>query len=449
MLSTSGLQAAPLSSWPAAPAPLVEGAMDSSGDAGEAPTPEHAVAQGPCRTRIWELGTKLHCSIIGTCLSTIELRDILRKLRVTGAAEASDHDLHCMAVVIAGQRAGGAKFFQKALDRRHRSDIVRYSKSREPATLVRLWDESLKQGNIPGAYWAVLTHPLTTEDIVKRVFGDVHMLSHLVGAANRADIRRLRELQEDNAALAAKIERQQRQLQQGFTERDAKISRLNELLTEQAGKLSKLPTSIEGNGGDSLNLVLDQIKTRLARETARRERSELRATELTAKVEEIKRALQTSQRECEAVREELDTIERQLTARIEPQALEIEPAIQLSGLAVLYVGGRAHQIPRMKELIERAGARFLHHDGGIEHSSGLLPGLVGRADRVFFPTDCISHEAAAAIKRACRLTRKIYEPLRTSSLTRLFSALVRISKFRESPGPDDVASVCAETDGRV
>src|SRR5262249_56449253 len=39
------------------------------------------------------------------------------------------------------------------------------------------------------------------EDIVNRVFGDVHMLSHLVGAANRADIRRLRELKQDNVAL--------------------------------------------------------------------------------------------------------------------------------------------------------------------------------------------------------------------------------------------------------
>jgi hypothetical protein len=354
-----------------------------------------------------------------------------------------------MAVVIAGQRAGGAKFFQKALDRRHRSDIVRYSKAREPATLLHLWDESLKQGNIPGAYWAVLTHPLTTEDIVIRVFGDVHMLSHLVGAANRADIRRLRELQQDNVALTAKIERQQRQLHQGFAERDAKICRLNELLAEEASKRSKLATSIESRNDDSLDLILDQLRTRLARETARRERSELRATELTAKIGKTERALQISRRECEAVREELDTIERRLSALFEPQAREIEPAVRLSGLTVLYVGARAHQIPWMKELIERAGARFLHHDGGIEHSSGLIPGLVGRADHVFFPIDCISHDAATAIKRACRLTGKTYEPLRTSSLACLFSALVRISKFREPPAPDDVASGCAKTAGRV
>ena len=103
----------------------------------------------------------------------------------------------------------------------------------------------------------------------------------------------------------------------------------------------------------------------------------------------------------------------------------------------------------MKELIERAGARFLYHDGGIEHSSGLITSLVSRADRVLFPIDCVSHQAAFAIKRACRLLLKPYEPLRSGSLTCLISALARISKVCDALAPDDFASGCAKTDGRV
>jgi hypothetical protein len=93
----------------------------------------------------------------------------------------------------------------------------------------------------------------------------------------------------------------------------------------------------------------------------------------------------------------------------------------------LYVGGRAHQIPQFKAMTERAGGYFLHHDGGIEHSIGLIPGLISRADRVFFPIDCISHDAVVAIKRHCRLAQTVYEPLRTASLACLLSALERIS----------------------
>lgn len=42
-----------------------------------------------------------------------------------------------------------------------------------------------KQGDIPGAYWAALTHPATTQDIVSRIFAGVHMLSHVVDSQPR------------------------------------------------------------------------------------------------------------------------------------------------------------------------------------------------------------------------------------------------------------------------
>jgi len=78
------------------------------------------------------------------------------------------------------------------------------------------------------------------------------------------------------------------------------------------------------------------------------------------------------------------------------------------------------------------GARFLHHDGGIEHSATLMPGLVSRADHLFFPIDCISHDAAAAVKRLCQQLEKPYQPLRTASLATLVSALARMSRGGET-----------------
>jgi hypothetical protein len=87
------------------------------------------------------------------------------------------------------------------------------------------------------------------------------------------------------------------------------------------------------------------------------------------------------------------------------------------------VGGRANQVPQMKGLVESMKGRFLHHDGGIEHSPGLLPGLVSRADIAAIPVDCVSHDAAASVKRVCRQLGKPYMPLRTSSLACLLAGL--------------------------
>jgi hypothetical protein len=110
--------------------------------------------------------------------------------------------------------------------------------------------------------------------------------------------------------------------------------------------------------------------------------------------------------------------------------------LDLQGLTVLYVGGRANQAPQLKGLVESTKGRFLHHDGGIEHNAALLPGLVSRADIAVFPVDCVSHDAAAAVKRACRQLGKRYIPLRTSSLACLLSGL---SELQPAPAPAAVS----------
>jgi hypothetical protein len=53
----------------------------------------------------------------------------------------------------------------------------------------------------------------------------------------------------------------------------------------------------------------------------------------------------------------------------------------------------------------------------------LLPGLVGRADVILFPVDCISHTAMSVAKRSCRQLNKAFIALRTSSLACLLSSL--------------------------
>jgi uncharacterized protein DUF2325 len=419
ILSTRVLQPAPLPVRPT-PSEFVFRRGPDPDDVGQ----DEAATVGARRTRIWEFDPSLHCSIVGTCLSTGELRHILCKLKIPDAA--TDHELHSRGVVLAGRRDAGAKFLQKALDRRHQAAITRYSRAKDAAGLLALWEESLKQGDIPGAYWAVLTHSVTGQDIVKRVFGDVHMLSHLVGAANRADIRRLRQLEQDNAALAAKVERQQRALQDGFKARDATIRRLGEMLARQpSGAPESCDANADSDDAPASDTLIRDLNNRLARETAHRERTDRRLVELTAALKEKELVLQASRRQCQAALRELHVVEEHLGAVMQPDGKALAETIHLSGLAILYVGGRAHQVPQLKGLVERLGARCLHHDGGIEHGAALLPGLVSRADCVLFPIDCVSHDAMTTLKKLCRQIGKPYVPLRTASLACLLSALAR------------------------
>ncbi len=113
----------------------------------------------------------------------------------------------------------GGKLIQKALDKRHEAADPTIRARRRVAELSELWRAALDNGEISGAYWALLTHPAAETALVQDVFGDVHMLSHQVGAAARLDIARLRRLEADLAERNVKIERQQARLEAAAHER--------------------------------------------------------------------------------------------------------------------------------------------------------------------------------------------------------------------------------------
>ena len=73
------------------------------------------------RLRIYELNSNLHCSIVGTCLSTRDLRQLLGKLNIAAIPALSEHDLHKHGVTLASQRDASGKLLHKTLDHRHNS----------------------------------------------------------------------------------------------------------------------------------------------------------------------------------------------------------------------------------------------------------------------------------------------------------------------------------------
>jgi hypothetical protein len=379
------------------------------------------------RTRIWDLNASLHCSIIGTCLSAGELRRLLIRLKVAGAETTGDHDLHMLGVLLAARPKEGAKLLQKTLDRRHDLAINRFAKAKDAAAACALWEEAMARGEIPGAYWALLTHPLTTDQMVRHAFGDVHMISHLVGATNRADIRRLRQLEDDNATLVDKLERQQVQLHDGFIERDKAIQHLTALLERRIAEERLSPA---GGQDDLADLVRD-LERKLDEEIARRQSVEDKLSHLSEALAQSEAAQWHSERERNLLREELASIEGQVDAMLRPDDDAELAMLDLAGTTVLYVGGRAKQVAQLRALVERLNGHFLHHDGGLEQSTTLLPGLISRADVAFFPVDCVSHDAMSAVKRMCDQAARPYVPLRTSGLTCLLSALTTLAQQRQ------------------
>jgi hypothetical protein len=384
---------------------------------------EIAPASGPPkRAKIWEFTTHLHCSIIGTCLSTGELRQILKKLGLA-PPDSTDHELHGTAVSLAGRHDNAAKLLNKALDQRHRLAVSQFAKGATEDTVRALWREAVRRGDIPGAYWATLTHAATTPGLIREAFGEVHMLSHLVGAANRADIRRLTQLEADKAALEVRLERQQLAFHEAVATRDAQLHELRQALAQRISAEPAASDACVSREGAMLRRLVADLERRLAREIRHSAAVEARLAAAQDAVADERLARARAERDCEALRREFDAIEASLLAA-EPAA-DGGRQPRLEGVSLLYVGGHPHQVAHLRALGEQMGATFLHHDGGIENHPNLLPGLTSRADLVMFPVDCISHDAANAIKLLCRQGGKRFLPLRSASVTSLLAALRR------------------------
>lgn len=402
----------------------------------DGPADDIEFGNGRRRERLWELSGHLHCSIIGTCLSTADLRQFFAKMKDPLAKTASEHEIHSLAVRGAGMRGLPGKLLHKMLDKRHEIYVRRFAKADTLEEVRTLWRACLDKGEVPGAYWAVMTHPLTDQALIREAFGDVHMLSHLVGMSNRADISRLRALERDLGARDEEIARQQQRLQDMARETARDRSALERALDQARAELRRLvekevltPTAA-GYDGEAVMALRQKLGDEKAYGAALAARLAEREEELAR----LSRTLEQSQLHAGHLEREVALLEGLLAQPVAPSVTDGAER-PLAGHTLLYVGGLSRLTEHLRDLSARAGARFLAHDGGKQETTSLLPGLVSQADICLFPVDCISHLAASQVKRLCGEAGKPFVPLRSASLASFVAALADLAPSTWSPAP--------------
>ena len=410
----------------------------SAGTPGAAPTSR--------RRLLWEIWDGYHCSICGTCLSFAELGRIAAKAGLQFESDESEHGIHGHFVQIASKPGRVAKLTQKVLDRKYRNAIERFRRAKSEAQVGELWSRALGEGDVPGPYWALMTHPRSTPALMMRAFGEVHMLSHLAGATNRADIRRLRALEGERQELSAQLAAMMRRL----SESEAGHRRLaedhqaekreltNRLRAAQAAdmRLEQIEVRLrEFEDGETVRTLrtrnaaleskLDEASRRLRSETQRRSTLEHELSALQAAHQEMSSTVRALNTEC-------DALESMLESGIDNAndgAAGSGRTVDLCGRRVAYVGGRAGIVGHFRALVERLNGHFIHHDGGIEDHEGQLGRILGQADVVLCPVDCVSHRACLRAKQFCKRTAKPFVPLRSAGLSSFVTGLCRAIEF--------------------
>lgn len=392
------------------------------------------------KRRLWEQ-SDYHCSIIGTCLGFADLRRIIRKLDLPLDPGLPEFVIHATFVNLCKHGGREAKAVEKLLNAKHAGAVRRFAKARDDEALRALWRESRENGDVPGPYWGLLCNPHATEELRNEIFGEVHMLSHLVGATNRADIKRLRQAELDLDELSLRHSAMRSQLGGRIRELERDNEDKKQLIRGMAKELEKYRQSAKLMGTPALREENASLQHAMSLQAQRIEELEALNRSLEQRERTFAQGLERALEQAEARAAEISYLETEL-ARLAalPSCATCAtcptcadgcdmagtsdcPGPYLCGKRILYVGGRANLVRHYRDLVERHGGEFVHHDGGVEESRKMLPKLVGAVDAVVCPLDCVSHDACLRVKALCGHGLKPLKLLPSSGLSSLARCL--------------------------
>lgn len=370
------------------------------------------------RIALWEQADSVHCSIVGTCASVADLRRIAKKTGIEVSPDTPDYDVHGHFVRLSTTDCAFSRAFQKLLDGRFEGALRRVGRARNAAELEALWRDMCDRGQVGPAYWAFMTHQHVPGPLRARIFGEVHMWSHLAGASFRQKNEEAATLRDQLQEAEDRARRVESGLREALAQRDRELIEMRAALARlKAGRAAdeaRQPETAE-TAPDAASLRRRLDKAGRALQSAR-----VRARQAEARLREIgedapRPAPQQTSRQS-ATQPARPSAHRAIRMPAEAEAAARPKAI-------LYVGGMHGHRDRLRGIAEAFNTTFVHHDGGVEDAPQRLDHLLPSVDCVFCPVNCVSHDACLRAKKICQKLNKPFVPLRSTGQTAFRKAL--------------------------
>ncbi len=372
------------------------------------------------RLKFWELSSRFHCAALGTCLTLKELRQLGKKAHIDGIETWDDYYIHVSFLKALDTKCYVSTLVNKLLDKKYKINILSFSKTKTEEERVALWNKAVNTGDIAGAFWAMLTHPDTTEETLFQIYGKVHMLSHLSGATARIDMREFHMLEERNHALQEQINTNEVVFNKKLDKKEEQLANLKAELSElQQEKGLYEQAKVELNQIKETPFIhrfqdeIKQLKIELENARLNAERLEKNCQKWEAIATHAQEQNDVLEQQLDNLSDEKLSVENTLTSLLSQGSESIDSCeacpnsnSDLCGRCVLYIGGRNSQYTHFRKLVEQQNGAFIHHDGGREDGHQKLASIVSKADVVVCPLDCVSHTAMNAVKRHCQINTK-------------------------------------------
>ncbi len=369
---------------------------------------------GSRRRRLWEISAHCHCALLGVCLPASVLRRVMERA-ARAPMSGDDYEVHVAAVNEARRRSPLVEAVQKELEQRHAVTVRRFNGAKSPDALLTLWEEHAGRGDVGGALWAALTHPRCDAATEEKIYRRVHMLQHQAGAGCQNDAARLTTLTAEKTALTEEVERARERYRVLQAERgqeqasqNAEIGRLRSELAARDALVKELRDNVDRIKRDAEDLETRQALTERIGILTEKNR------ELTARLAPSNHGVATAQT---ATTPPTGSLPALAGATSEPIQITLAPLAEGTRpsdavppppdtRAVLCVGGLHRAVAVYRNIVEKRGGRFIHHDGGREDSVHRLEANLAAADLVVCQAGCISHSAYWQVKEHCKRTGK-------------------------------------------
>jgi len=276
------------------------------------------------------------------------------------------------------------------------------------------------------------------------------MLSHQLGAGVRAELAHVGALEQRIGDLESELQRAKQRADSELSARAMRIRHLEQRLAsaeDRAREADGLRRQLDEHAsGRRVSLLERNVAAAEAHVEAlllkaeRADALEARMTALKSENQKLAEALKRSHAERDAL--ERYFVDTPACANCEQSTACAHP--DFAGRRLLCVGGRTNLQAQYRALVERTGGMLMHHDGGREESLSRLPELLGQADAVICPVDCVSHPAYYQLKRHCKQAGKPCVLLRSSGLASFAEGLRLLAEGQSEFGADGMADEADE-----
>jgi hypothetical protein len=359
------------------------------------------------------------CPIIGTCLTLKELKKIA--MRFGYKEEVTPYALHTSTIQACIEFRILAKYIQKYLNEKYQLIMKRIDRF-EGEDLFHAWQEAVENGELAGAFWAIMTRADAPPSVTTQVFGDVHMMSHLQGAERRAEAKEMAGLRDESSRLKEEKDRLLSEINKVRGERD----QAKKVVSEKEYEVTKLKGEIR-----FLKERLTHLKESQELQMLKEENSRL--NEKLMNEEDLKKRLERR----------LDIIQEKLRSPVPienfperlPQFTQEDRRINLCKRRILYVGGMDRLEQHYRNLMEKEfNGIFEHHNGDYSNGNGPLEEMIRRAELVLCPVNCNSYNACLCVKKLCKELNKPFIMLRSAGLGSLKRAIFQFTEAEIEEG---------------